>query len=75
MTSEKWLDIEQVIAIKLAAYLRNMKEEGYTIVGVEQTANSKMIGEFQFPRKSILVLGNEKTGIFHLILVLILKMF
>ena len=62
VTSEKWLDIEQVIPIKLASYLNEMRQEGYTIVGVEQTANSKMIGEFKFPHKSVLVLGNEKTG-------------
>jgi len=62
VTSEKWLDIEQVIPFKLAAYLNGMREEGYTIVGVEQTANSKMIGEFKFPLKSVLVLGNEKRG-------------
>ncbi|XP_066928393.1 probable methyltransferase TARBP1 [Clytia hemisphaerica] len=63
VTSEKWLDIEQVIPIKLASYLDEMRNEGYTIVGVEQTANSQMIGQFKFPPKSVLVLGNEKTGI------------
>ena len=63
VTSEKWLDIQQVILIKLASYLDEMRNEGYTIVGVEQTAKSKMIGQFEFLRKSVLVLGNEKTGI------------
>lgn len=62
VTSEKWIDIEQVLPIKLASYLSDKKSEGYTIVGVEQTANSKMIGKFKFPMKTVLVLGNEKTG-------------
>lgn len=62
VTSEKWIDIEQVLPIKLGGYLSEMKRDGYTIVGVEQTANSQMIGKFKFPKKTVLVLGNEKTG-------------
>lgn len=41
-----------------------MKSNGYMIVGLEQTVNSKMIHEY-VPRspKICLVLGNEVTGI------------
>ena len=62
VSSEKWVNIEQVIPKKLSHYIEEKKTEGYHIVGVEQTANSKMINEYKFPKKTLLVLGNEKTG-------------
>lgn len=62
VSSEKWVNIEQVIPKKLNHYIDEKKTEGYHIVGVEQTANSKMINEYKFPKKTLLVLGNEKTG-------------
>ena len=35
----------------------------YCVVGVEQTSSSVSLEKFQFPVKSVLVLGNEKEGI------------
>ncbi|XP_057312949.1 probable methyltransferase TARBP1 isoform X2 [Hydractinia symbiolongicarpus] len=63
VSSEKWVEIEQVLPIKFLQYLQRMKADGYHLVGVEQTANSKMIAEYKFPKKTVLILGNEKAGI------------
>ena len=63
MTSERWLPIFQVIEKDLLDYLAFQKSNGYKILGLEQTANSKMLHEFDFPTKCILLLGKEKEGI------------
>ena len=63
VSSEKWVDVEEVKIHDLEMYLLRMKREGFTIVGVEQTAQSKKLIDFQFPRSTVLVLGNEKAGI------------
>lgn len=44
-------------------WLRLRKEEGYTIVGVEQTSSSISIADLEFPAKVVLLLGKEKEGI------------
>lgn len=38
-------------------------KENYTLIGLEQTSNSVEIQDFDFPKKSVLVLGNEREGI------------
>jgi tRNA G18 (ribose-2'-O)-methylase SpoU len=43
--------------------LRRLREEGHRLVGLEQTSNSRSLFEFQFPRKMVLVPGNERLGI------------
>ena len=63
VSSEKWVDLEDVKIHDLGKYLLRMKKEGFTIVGVEQTAQSKKLTDFHFPRSTVLVLGNEKAGI------------
>lgn len=40
-----------------------MKKEGYTVVGLEQTGDSKLIHEAPLEGKIVLVLGKEKEGI------------
>jgi tRNA G18 (ribose-2'-O)-methylase SpoU len=47
----------------LPPVLKRLKEEGYPILGLEQASNSVSIFEFRFPRKAVLVIGNERTGI------------
>lgn len=47
----------------LVRWLRLRKEEGYTIVGVEQTSSSISIADLEFPAKVVLLLGKEKEGI------------
>jgi tRNA G18 (ribose-2'-O)-methylase SpoU len=63
VTAEKWLPIYQVLEKDLLDYLAYQKSNGYKILGLEQTANSKMLHEFDFPSKCILLLGKEKEGI------------
>ena len=43
--------------------LASLKDEGYLLVGLEQTSNSSDLHQFRFPRKSALVIGNERTGL------------
>ncbi|XP_053399349.1 probable methyltransferase TARBP1 [Mercenaria mercenaria] len=63
VTAHKWIPITEVHETKLADYLQQKKQEGYTLVGVEQTANSVCLTEYTFPEKTLLLLGNEKEGI------------
>ncbi len=48
---------------KLLAWLSKKQEDGYTIVGLEQTSSSVSIENFTFPDKTVLLLGKEKEGI------------
>ena len=41
----------------LKQYLEEMKGEGFTLVGAEQTANSVSLNTYQFPQKTLLLLG------------------
>mmetsp|Transcript_26817 Transcript_26817/g.20083 ORF Transcript_26817/g.20083 Transcript_26817/m.20083 type:complete len:166 (-) Transcript_26817:43-540(-) len=63
VTSEKWLPIFEVPEKHLASYLELQKSNGYSILGLEQTANSKSLEQFEFPKKCVLLLGKEKEGI------------
>jgi len=63
VTSEKWIPIHEVKQANLMEYLQMQKNNGFTIVGIEQSANSKMLNEFEFPEKAVLVLGKEDRGI------------
>lgn len=47
----------QVKPSQLVDYLQQKKTEGYTIIGVEQTAKSFDLTEYCFPEKSLLLLG------------------
>ena len=47
----------------LPPVLKRLKQEGYPIVGLEQASHSRSIFEFLFPRKVVLVIGNERLGI------------
>jgi len=47
----------------LPPVLRELRAEGYQLVGLEQTTNSTNLHEFSFQRKTVLVIGNERLGI------------
>jgi len=47
----------------LPPVLRKLKAEGYRLVGLEQTENSRWLYDYVFARKTVLVIGNERTGI------------
>uniref|UniRef100_A0A336LZ75 CSON008651 protein n=1 Tax=Culicoides sonorensis TaxID=179676 RepID=A0A336LZ75_CULSO len=63
MSADKWLKMAEVKPNDLLEYLKILKMKGYVVVGAEQTANSGQITEFKFPKKTALLLGNEKEGI------------
>ena len=63
MTAHQWIDIEEIKIENLKNYLETMKSQNYTIVGIEQTSESCKLNEFKFPKKSVILLGNEKEGI------------
>jgi tRNA G18 (ribose-2'-O)-methylase SpoU len=47
----------------LPPVLKRLREEGFPLIGLEQTAASQCLFDFQFPRKAVLVVGNERLGI------------
>ena len=63
VTAHQWIDIEEVKIDDLKDYLEVMKSKEFTIIGIEQTSESCKLNEYKFPRKSVIVLGNEKEGI------------
>ena len=52
-----WVPLPQVKPVELTDFLQLKKSEGYCIVGVEQTANSQSLQDYQFPEKTLLLLG------------------
>ncbi|XP_078155872.1 tRNA/rRNA methyltransferase (SpoU) family protein [Carex rostrata] len=63
VTAEKWLPILEVPVSSVKAFLEKKRCEGYSLVGLEQTANSTPLDRFSFRNKTALVLGHEKEGI------------
>ncbi|XP_055083217.1 probable methyltransferase TARBP1 [Periophthalmus magnuspinnatus] len=63
VTSERWLPLLEVKPLELTDFLQLKKSDGYCIVGVEQTANSHSLESYHFPKKTLLLLGNEREGI------------
>jgi tRNA G18 (ribose-2'-O)-methylase SpoU len=47
----------------LPPVLKKLREEGFQLIGLEQTSNSQCLYDFRFPRKTVLVVGNERLGI------------
>jgi tRNA G18 (ribose-2'-O)-methylase SpoU len=47
----------------LAPVLRKLREEGYQLVGLEQSSGSESLYDFAFARRTVLVVGNERLGI------------
>ncbi len=47
----------------LEPVLLQLRKEGYRLIGLEQTTNSVSLHEYRYPRKSVIVIGNERTGI------------
>jgi len=47
----------------LPPVLDKLRDEGYRLVGLEQTTNSKDLHHFDFARRTALVIGNERMGL------------
>jgi tRNA G18 (ribose-2'-O)-methylase SpoU len=55
--------VELEVHRTLMPVLKELKREGYRLVGLEQTTGSKSLHEYRFELKSALVLGNERLGL------------
>lgn len=58
-----WVEIEECKEKDLLNWLNQRKQEGYEIVGLEQTSSSKCITDYTFQENTVLLLGREKEGI------------
>ena len=47
----------------LPPVLKQLRDDGFTLVGLEQTTNSHSLFEYQFQRKTALVIGAEREGL------------
>jgi tRNA G18 (ribose-2'-O)-methylase SpoU len=47
----------------LPPVLKDLKAQGYILVGLEQTTNSVSLHDFRFERRTALVIGNERLGL------------
>src|SRR5688572_10564363 len=47
----------------LEPVLKRLREEGFHLVGLEQTTHSESLHTFAFQRKTALVVGNERLGL------------
>ncbi|KAL3677602.1 hypothetical protein R1sor_027550 [Riccia sorocarpa] len=63
VTAEQWIPLLEVPEVGISSYLKRKRREGYSILGLEQTANSVSIEKYLFPEKVVLVLGRESDGI------------
>lgn len=64
VTADKWMPMLQVPENDLLGYLEEKKREGYTLVGIEQTDNSRTLKpDLKFPVKTVLVMGKEREGV------------
>lgn len=60
-------DAAETLEIKvhrsLGPVLKRLREDGYRLVGLEQTTDSQSLFTYRFPRRTVLVIGNERLGI------------
>jgi tRNA G18 (ribose-2'-O)-methylase SpoU len=47
----------------LGPVLEKMRSEKYRLVGLEQASNSQNLHQYEFTRRTALVIGNERTGL------------
>jgi len=63
LEAERWLPLEAVPEAALVPWLRAHRAAGYALIGVEQTSESVSLTAFEFPARTVLVLGKEMAGI------------
>ena len=63
VTAERWLPIHEVALSGLKSYLARLRNEGYALIGLEQTRGAVSLETFDFPPRTALVLGREREGI------------
>lgn len=55
--------VKLTVKNSLPPILKKLKQEGYTLVGLEQTTNSTTLSDYKFERKTALVVGSEREGL------------
>jgi tRNA G18 (ribose-2'-O)-methylase SpoU len=55
----------------LSPVLERLRDDGYRLVGLEQTSGSQNMHSYSFVRRTALVIGNERTGLSEEILCLL----
>jgi len=55
--------VEIEIHRTLGPVLDKLRDAGYRLVGLEQTTNSQNLHDYEFARRTALVIGNERTGL------------
>ncbi|BFZ61930.1 hypothetical protein YB2330_003008 [Saitoella coloradoensis] len=63
VSSEVWMPLHEVKESHIKDFLREKKAEGYTIIALEQSSSSVVLGTYAFPEKCVLLLGREKEGV------------
>ncbi len=63
VSAEKWVPVEECSERDMIEYLKLKKEQGYTLVALEQTSSSVNLHSYKFPQKTVLVLGAEGLGV------------
>ncbi|VDL86958.1 unnamed protein product [Nippostrongylus brasiliensis] len=63
MSSEKKQKIGAVRPESLLEYLGEMRRKGYSVIAAEQTTDSVYLHKFNFPKKTVLLVGDEKEGV------------
>jgi tRNA guanosine-2'-O-methyltransferase len=64
VTADYWMPMTEVNIDNIADFMKEKKKEGYTLIGLEQTDKSIVLGpETRFPKKSLFLLGREAEGI------------
>ncbi|KAK6004451.1 hypothetical protein QM012_008313 [Aureobasidium pullulans] len=65
VASHNHLPIHDLHTDNLSAFLTEKKMQGYTVVGVEQTDRSVLLGseECKLPEKTLLIMGREREGV------------
>jgi tRNA guanosine-2'-O-methyltransferase len=63
VSAEHWVPIEEVAPVALEPWLRRKAAEGFTLVGLEQTAESARLQDYAFSTKTVLLLGAEREGV------------
>ncbi len=64
-------EIEISMHRTLPPVLKELKQQGYSLVGLEQTTNSTLLPQYAFPRRTALIVGNERQGLTDDVLVLL----
>ena len=55
--------VEIEVRRSLVPVLKRLKADRFQIVGLEQTSNSVSLYDFEFPKRTVLVVGNEREGL------------